>query len=931
MRRVAFSFSFLWLLLYCPAFCGAESLAALPESAAVPAAVKSAAATLPPEARPVELRAANNGALYALLPNGCEIVIKEKRNAPVATVQAWVRTGAADEGKWLGAGLSHFCEHLLFKGTTQRPAGMLDQLIRGAGGDNNAYTTSERTVFHITSAAEGFKVSFEVLADLVMDATFPPEETLKEHAVVTKEIERNNDSPDGVFWDAFERTIYQTHPYRVPVLGYPDRFARVTRDEVFAYYQGRYAPQMCTFIAVGDFAAAAVLPQMARTLAPWKRKDVLPAAVPDEPEQLAPRETRLVHPLCEVPRMTLAFPTVSLRHPDLYALDLLASILGDGRSSRLYQALKDKQDLVLEISASHYTPQYPGYLAVFATAEPAKLENARAAILKSLEEALTKRPGDDELARAKRKIYTQHVFRQMTADGVAEDLGNDWQVAGDLDFSARYAERMQQVTRDEVLRVARKYLLPEKLNTVILLPEAKAGMTPAPAPAPAREARLAALQDELKALQADALVAKASLLPEQGVFEFALKPSGLRVVVCEDHSLPDLNVSLAALGGTRWEPAELAGAGNLLAEMLDRGTASRSKLKITEESEGLGASLSTFPGHNSFGVNVSGLKQDAAKLLDLAADCMLRPAFPADELEKLKADVIQQIAQEDESLLTLNGKVLRPLLFGAHPYSRQILGTPETVAKVSAADLRKLHQAWVRPENIAVGLVGDVTALQALELVRASLGGLKPGALKAPSVPPMPELAEAKEGQGEKPNITGAILTLAFRVPGLKSPDRETLDLMAGLLSGSGGRLYTALREKQGLAYDVGAYDDCQLDGGALVFYIQTDAPALDKALKGMWEEVRKLRAEPPPRDELDRAKSFLCGTEAIELQHQGELAQRLALAQLYEEGAARIYERKARLEKITAEDVKAAAVKYLDEKKWAKAVLKPSQVKGEK
>src|SRR5258708_8080211 len=208
------------------------------------------------------MKLSNGGAVYALLPNGCEIILKEKHSAPVITVQAWMRTGANDEGKWMGAGLSHFCEHLLFKGTTKRPTGVLDQEIRGAGGDDNAYTTSERTVCHITCAADGFETSFNVLADMVMDSTFPPEETVKEHKVVYKEIERFLDNPEGVLYETFERTLYQRHPYRVPVLGYPDLFQRVTRDEVFAYYQERYSPQMCAFVAVGDIDPMVVLPKM---------------------------------------------------------------------------------------------------------------------------------------------------------------------------------------------------------------------------------------------------------------------------------------------------------------------------------------------------------------------------------------------------------------------------------------------------------------------------------------------------------------------------------------------------------------------------------------------------------------------------------------------------------------------------------------------
>jgi len=891
----------------------------------IPPSVQSAAEALPPEAKPQEIKVAANGAIYFLLPNGCEIILKEKRNAPVVSIQGWVRTGALHEGRWMGSGLSHFCEHLLFKGTTKRPTGKLDQDIRGAGGDDNAYTTSERTVYHITTAASGFDISFDALSDMIMDSTFPPEEVVKEHAVVVKEIERYMDSPDSVLWETFERTIFQEHSYRVPVLGYPDRFKRVTRDEVYAYYQERYSPQMTTFIAVGDFDAADVLKKMASTLAPWKRKSVAPIDVAPEPPQVAPRSVQLTHPLCEIPKLMMGFPSCSMRDSDLYALDLLAAILGDGRSCRLYRDVKDKQELVLEIGAFNNTPMYTGYFAISATVEPAKLEQAQSAILKQIEQSKTIAPTEEELARAKRKVYTQHIFQQMTADGLAGSIGSDWFVAGDMDFSKHYAERMQKVTAADILRVANQYLIPRRLNTAILLPPPEAQKEVKPASAAtgvSAETHEQNLKMQLEKLRADPSVARAELLAEKAVFEMTLK-SGVRVVVREDHALPVIHVSLASLGGTRWEPAELAGAGNLLAEMLDRGTAKRDKLKIAEEAEGMGASLSTFSGRNSFGVNIKGVKDDLPKLLVLAGECMLQPNFNEQEVQKLKADTLQQIAQQDESLHVLNSKILRPLLYGQHPYARQTLGTAETVKKVMVDDLKKLHQAWVQPENLAISFVGDITAPEALKLVGQQLGSLKPGSFKAPAVPPVPEVNEGKTGLAEKANITGAILTLGFRGVPLKSPDRETLDLLAALMSGLGGRLNVALREKQGLAYSVGVQNDSQLDGGAVVFFIQTDAQSIEKALAGMWDEVNKLRTEPVGARELESVKNYLVGTEAIELQNQSDLAQRLALAQLYEEGAAHVFGRKTRLEKVGVEELKAAAQKYLDPERWAKAVLK--------
>jgi zinc protease len=905
----------------------------------VPERIQTAMAALGEAGKPVELKASDAGAYYALLPNGCEIIIQEKHSAPVVTVQAWVRTGAIHEGKWMGAGLSHFCEHMLFKGTTKRPTGVLDQEIRGSGGDDNAYTTSDRTVYHITTAREGFDVAFSALADMLMDSTFPPQETIKEHAVVVKEIERYLDDPDSMLWDAFARTLYQTHPYGVPVLGYTDRFKAVTREEVFAYYQQRYTPQNCAFIAVGDFDAAVVMPAMAKILMQWKRKSVEPSAIAVEPPQVASRSVELTHPLSQVSKIMLGFPTVSLRNPDLYALDVLASVLGDGRASRLYRSVKDSQGLVSEISCASDTPQYMGWLGVNATVESGRIKEAGAAILKVLEDIKTTPPNDEELARAKRKIFTRHVFSQMTAEGVAGDLGSNWFEAGDLDFSAHYTARIQQVTAADVARVAKTYVVSDRLNTVVMLPQTPAAQAAKQADAGAqaakqadagaqdgRKARLEALRRELAALKADASVENAMLLEDKGVFEFTLKSSGVRVVVREDRSLPVVNGACAVLGGTRWEPAELAGAGNLLAEMLDHGTQKRDKLAIAEAVEGMGASLATFSEKDYFGISFAGLGNDLPVLMDIAAERLLIPQLSEAALEQVKGRVLRDIAEDDEDLFGLSGNILRPLLYGAHPYSRPKNGTPETVVKVTVQDLRKLHEAWVRPEVIAVGFVGDISALVALELARKHFGSLTRGSAKPPETPQVAALDGVKKGEGSKAEISGAILTLGFRGVELKHADRESLDVIAALLSGLGGRLGIALRGKQGLAYVVGVHNDSQLDGGAVVFFIQTDAKGLEKAEAGMWEEIRKLREELVPEKELESVKNFLVGSESIALQDQSDVAQRLALSQLYQEGASHIFGRKQRLEKVTPEQIKAAAVKYLDPQKYARLIFKAKE-----
>lgn len=893
-----------------------------------PADVRAALEALPEAARPVELRATPNGVLYVQLANGAELIALEKRNAPVVTVQAWVRTGAIHEQEWLGAGLSHFCEHLLFKGTTKRPTGQLDQDIRGGGGDNNAYTNSERTVYHVTTAASSFGTAFDALSDMVMASTFPPEEVKKEHGVVRKEIERASDDPDRALWDAFESSVYQVHPYRVPVLGYADRFDRVTRDEVYAYYKRRYSPSNTVFIAVGDFRAADALTLMATTVAAWKRTSVPPALVPSEPPQVAPREVAVSHHLSKVPKLMLGFPTVSARDPDLYALDVLAGVLGSGRSSRLYQSVKDQQKLVLEVAAFNYTPMDPGYLAVSAAVEPANVEAARGAILAVLESAKVEPPTPDELARVKREIEANRVFGQMTAEGIAEQLGNDWLTTGDLDFARLYSDRIQQVTADEVVAAARKYIDPTKLNFVVMTPAASGSASAAAATAPSAAssepapASAAAAIDALKALPE---VAEATVRHVAGTNVYEVKlASGLRIVVREDASIPAVHGAIVALGGQRSEPAEKAGAGNLVAHMLDRGSAAFTKTELAAKVEGLGAELTPFGGRNTFGIQFRCLKDDLPKILSLAGESFLRPAFPSEELEALRKETLAQIDEQESNLASLDLKILRATVFGDHPYGRPVLGTKDTVASISAADLAALHHSWTRPETSVVSFSGDVSVLEAVHRVLDSFRSFPLAADATLVPPPLQAIDSARAAQREVAGVTGAAVALGFQTVKIGNPDREVLDVMDRLLSGLGGRLYEELREKRGIVYQAFARNESQLDAGFFLFFAQTDPQNLERTKQVFWTEIEKLARTPVPAKELDEVKKYFAGTEAIELQDQGQVSLHLALATLYGEGIESVFTRHEKIERVTAADIQAAAQRYFSTDRSALAVVRP-------
>src|SRR3954449_12476158 len=327
-----------------------------------PAAENSAGITFPPST-----------AQKRVLPNGLTIIVQEDRSAPVASVQAWCATGSVDENDHLGAGLSHILEHMLFKGTKTNPANAIAQKIQNVGGYIKAYTSFDRTVFWIDVPKDGVTAAIDVLADAMMNSTLPAEEYAKEQEVIRREFSMGMDDPDRMAGQLLFATAYQRHPYRLPVIGLIDVFDQLSRDQVLQYYRARYVPNNLTFIVVGDVDPEAVYRQLEDFFKGHPGKSLQPVFIPSEPPQLGRREAHQDF-VTELTRLSLAWHIPEITHPDVPALDLLSTILGDGRSSRLYRRLREETGLAYGLSAFSYTPGEPGMLGIDATTEPAKRE-----------------------------------------------------------------------------------------------------------------------------------------------------------------------------------------------------------------------------------------------------------------------------------------------------------------------------------------------------------------------------------------------------------------------------------------------------------------------------------------------------------------------------------------------------------------------------
>ncbi len=835
------------------------------------------------------------GVQLTTLENGLIIIVREDHSAPVVSAQAWCMAGSIHEGRWLGAGLSHVLEHMLFKGTTTRPGSRIDQEVQEAGGYMNAYTSFDRTVYHIDVPNTGAKVALDILCDIMQHATLPGDEMAKEKQVILREMDMNVDDPGRRASRRLFETAYTKSPYRFTVIGYPDIFNEVQPEDVRAYYLEKYAPNNVFYVVAGDVRHDEVAAQIQAAYAQRKARASPPIVLPDEPRQTAPREVVEEAPV-ELGHFHFAWHIPELRHPDLPSLDVLAVLLGNGRSSRLFQQVREKQGLVHSVEAWTYSPGSQGLFGLSATADADKFAAAREAMLAEIEKTKAGLISNEELDKAVKQFVSATLAARKTMQGQAQDLGANWLAANDLNFSQRYLAAVKAVSPADLQRVARQYLTLDKRTLYALLPTGAA-------PKPALAAETATAQPIQK-------------------FELA---NGLRLLVKEDHRLPFVEFRAVFQGGVLAERAENNGLTQLTARMLLKGTRRRSAEEIATAIEAVGGSIDSFGGNNSFGVNAEILSGDFRTGLDLLADVLLNPTFPAPALEREREVQLAGIRAQKDQLLQSALKAMRRALFGDISYGLDPLGAETSLPKLQVAHLQAFHQQRAAPNNCVLAIYGDVHTDAVRAAVQEAFAPWNPtpnaglptvdgGRWTVDSVRRVTETRDKKQ----------AVLVVGYRGTTLRDPDRYPLELVQEACSDLGSRLFLRIRERLGLAYYVGAQNFIGVLPGYFAFYAGTTPEKAEVVEKELLAEAELLRREGLTPEELKRSQAKVIGQRKIARQDLGTLATATALDELYGLGYAHGDAEDALYEAVTLEQVKAVARQYLKPEALVIALIRP-------
>jgi len=828
-----------------------------------------------------------------VLPNGLTVIVQEDRSAPVASVQAWCATGSINEDERLGAGMSHILEHMLFKGTKARSTNAIAQQIQNVGGYINAYTSFDRTVFWIDTPKAGVSTALEVLSDAMMNSTLPAEEYGKEQEVIRREFAMGFDDPDRMASQLLFSTAYQRHPYRFPVIGELEVFNQLTRDDVTNYYRTRYVPNNLTFVVVGDVDAGEVRQQLSDLFKDYPEKSLRPLFIPKEPPQLGRRDAHQEF-ATELSRLSLAWHVPEITHPDVPALDLLSIILGEGRSSRLYRQVREDRGLAYAVSAFSYTPGDPGILGIDATVDPQKRQDAEKLILEIIDQVKQSGVTPAELQKAKKICLSHQLGSLVTMRGQASDLGSNWLLTRNLNFSRDYLETVQHVTAEGVQSAAARYLVDENLTAISLNPSGS----------------VSAARKTDSALQA-------------GEIQKFTLTNGLRLLVREDPRLPLIAMGAVFRGGLLAETRETNGITRLMARSLLKGTKTRTAEQIASEIETVGGSISSDGGNNSFMIGLDVTQPDLRTGIDLLADVLLNAIMPEDAVARQKEIQIAAIQQEEEQLTVVARNALRDTIFPDHPYSLRTSGEVGAIRKLAPKDLLAFRDRYVVANNGVVFVFGNVRASEVKQLIETALGQMQPGSLALQDAP-HPRLLDRVETVEKNKDKSQGVIMIGYLGADVRDPNRHALELIDEASSDLGSRFFIRIREEMGLAYYVGASQMQGLAGGLFAFYLGTDPEKVEQVKAALLEEVRKLATEGLTADELARAKKKLIGQQQIANQSNDSFGYQCALDELYGLGFDHYKTLEPDVEKITLDQVRAVAAKYFRDQPYVLALVQP-------
>jgi zinc protease len=849
---------------------------------------------------------AHRGIQEFMLANGLKVLLVENHAAPVISTLIVYRVGSRNEAVGY-TGSTHFLEHMLFKGTptfNKASGTQIAQTLQAQGARFNATTWLDRTNYFETLPADKLDLALRLEADRMRNSFIADADRKSEMSVVRNELERGENNPDRVMWQQLFSNAFQAHPYHHPTIGWRSDVEGVPTARLKKFYQDFYYPDNATLILVGDFETKTALEMVNQHFGPLQAsKEPIPQVYTQEPPQQGERRFTLQRP-GQLGIVNMGFRVPPLAHADSYALDMLDNVLSKGVTSRLYQALVEKQ-IAVSASSSNVQLRDPGLFVISAKMASGMSHEQTEKALWQVIENLQKTPlTQTELDKVKAQIKAQVSFNRHGTLELASDLG-EYEAMADWRYMVSYLDNIAKVTPADVQRVAKTYFLPQNRTVGWFVPKA------------ADEVKVNSHDTVYQQIAADATDKVAESQKKAPIQRLPLGKNG-SLIIQENHLDQTVAIHGTLLAGSVNDPKGKAGLAMLTADMLDQGTRKLDKLALAKKLESMGSNLSIGASLERVEITGSCLAENLSETLDLLFEMLKEPAFPAAEFAKLKKQTADRLKQRLDNTDALASNLLNTALYPAgHPRAVPLENLMQEVEKLSLDDVKNFYKQHYGSNQMVLTVVGDV---EANKLTAQAQSAIKDWKNDNSTEIDVPDINSQKQGKRivktlkDKANVSIAM--------GIQTDLKlGTADYFPAILanhalgqSSLSSRLGLRVRDELGLTYGIFSYfTDPGRSAGPWLVGVTTAPENVEKTIEASKDVIRKYLKEGISARELELGKSALIGSYLVGLSTNPNLADRLSDIAFYNLGDDYISQRRKQIEAVTLDQVNAAIGKYFD------------------
>lgn len=779
------------------------------------------------------------------LDNGQTVVIQEVKNNPIVTIDTWIKTGSIDEDD-SNNGVAHFLEHLFFKGTTNHEPGEFDTILETKGAITNAATSKDFTHYYVTIPSKDFDLAMELHADMMMHPLIPRNEMEKERKVVLEEINKDLKNPSRILQENLNSMMYSSHPYKRKVIGRSDVIETITRDKVLEFYNAHYSPANMITIVIGDVDTNYALERIKEVFnADYKKqtKTIYQKELP-----LTKQQKKVEYIKTESGYIVIGFRGTSITDNDSYALDVLATILGDGRSSVLNQVLKEKKRIAFSVDAGNSTMRDDGIFYISANFEPEKCKQVQDAIFAEIKKIQDKGITDEQLNLAKNIIERNTYYSRESVTNIATEIGYTMALTNDIKFYDNYLNNIKCVTKEQVKKVANKYLGVNKSAVSILLPE------------DSKNIPVSNLTQEP--------TGTAELVSQNKDTQKYQLSNGAVMLYTPNTSNDIIAISIYAKGGQLLD--KIPGTANMTASTMMKGTKNYTPLELSQVLEDNGIKISPSTTADAFTVTVLTTKDEYDKTLELLNEVVNNATFDDFEIQKVKSDKLNAIKRNKDNAIQVAIEEYRDLIYQNTPYSISSKVLEKNIQNIKRENIVEYYNTIFNPENMVISINGNIDkdkTIQELNRIFAP----KENGQKFDFTSFSNKITPINAPRSNKINMETetAWIMLGWQVNGvLSQKDYATLQVIDSILgTGMSSRLFKDLREQEGLAYQLGSGYSPNVLRGSFMLYIGTNPATLEKSKQGLFNEIKKLKTEYVGDKELKDAKEKLLGNYIIGLE----------------------------------------------------------------